>query len=141
MNNSTPEFMFPKRTKTMCRKKPWIHSKKERVKMNYSVTEHLTSFYWCLCNIAGEVSSNLWIRVHNSNDTDVWSDPWLFNIPIAFKPTFINVDLLPWTLTIVDFMNFDKINLHACKIPFGDGLWFDLDVMAKWTLDSNGINS
>lgn len=48
---------------------------------------------------------HLWINSFNSNCISVLNDPWCFDIPINFKPTFINMDLIDVDIHISRLIN------------------------------------
>lgn len=39
----------------------------------------------------------------NPNLSDIWSDPWIHDIPLAKKPTFFNINESMENLSILDF--------------------------------------
>lgn len=52
----------------------------------------------------------IWLNVINPNCTSVLNNPWCFEIPINFKPTFINVDLLDSNIHLADSTDDSNLN-------------------------------
>ena len=52
-------------------------------------------------------------------------DPWLFDIPLAFKPTFINIDLDFENFKIVDFLIDNRVNCEELSNCFSGQLDWD----------------
>ncbi|XP_039133286.1 uncharacterized protein LOC120270351 [Dioscorea cayenensis subsp. rotundata] len=59
-------------------------------------TDHIPAncswFFKGLCRTASTLKQNLWIKSFNPTQTSFLFDPWLFEIPLAFKPTYLNVN-------------------------------------------------
>lgn len=49
----------------------------------------------------------------NPNFTSVVEDPWIFEMPINFKPTFVNMSLIEDILNLNDFIQVVSIFLKA----------------------------
>lgn len=78
--------------------------------------------FWGLCNTASVLKPNLWLRSINTNYTSFLCGPWLFDIPLSFKPTFLNVQVDFEFLTIFELAPNGSWDNHKLKILFGDNL-------------------
>ena len=52
-----------------------------------------SSFYKAICMVAEIVRSNLALNTCCQTKIDLWWDPWCFDILLARKPTFVNMEL------------------------------------------------
>lgn len=55
--------------------------------------KNVSNFFRALCLAAAKIKSNCWIKECNICKMDFLFDPWLFEIPLAFKPNFINMSM------------------------------------------------
>ncbi|XP_039145745.1 uncharacterized protein LOC120282984 [Dioscorea cayenensis subsp. rotundata] len=100
-------------------------------------------FFRGLCHNANIIKPHLWLYHFNPAHIDLMLDPWYFEIPLAFKPTFLNMDfdlhLLSlsdlllndvWNYTVLHnifgaFLNLDYLNINKCSINFAKHwVWF-----------------
>ncbi|XP_039136204.1 uncharacterized protein LOC120273607 [Dioscorea cayenensis subsp. rotundata] len=75
-----------------------------------------------ICRTASNLKHNLWIKSFNPAQTSILFDPWLFEIPIAFKPTYLNVNTDLSDTCLSDFFVNDLWNVDKLYITFGDFL-------------------
>lgn len=74
-------------------------------------------FYRSLFNTANQIKPFCRISSVNPNCTSFSWDPWCFDLPIALKPTFINVNVNLDHLSISDFIIGDRWDVaHLCFI-------------------------
>lgn len=62
------------------------------------------------------------INSFNPNATSLLYESWLFEIPLAFKPTYLNMELDLHYLHLFDFIIGIHWNLHLIIIDFGNHL-------------------
>lgn len=75
-----------------------------------------------ICLFATVLKPNLWIKTVNPLQTSFMLDPWLFDVPLAFKPTFLNVNVDFLDIRLIDIVTDGQWNsLYLCDI-FGDYL-------------------
>lgn len=53
---------------------------------------HSSWFYKSISNSASILKNNFQIISCNPSFVNFWKDPCLFDIPISFKPTYLNID-------------------------------------------------
>lgn len=61
-----------------------------------------SSFYKALCSAAAKVKPNCWINECNPASLNFLNDPWLFEIPLGFKLTFLNMDIFVENFSVED---------------------------------------
>ncbi|KAH7689115.1 hypothetical protein IHE45_03G075400 [Dioscorea alata] len=61
----------------------------------------------------------LWINCVNPVITSFLSHPWMFDIPIAFKPVFLNMNFNVEEITIDDLLVNSSWNMNALNQLFG----------------------
>lgn len=61
------------------------------------------------------IKSNLWINSVNQESISTLNDPCVFDIPISFKPTFVNMDRLILNPQAANFMENGNQNFNALK--------------------------
>lgn len=69
---------------------------------------------------------NLWINCANPSTTFVLYHPRMFDVPIAYKPVYLNMNMDFENIQIFDFMANSTWNIHAHEMLFGIG-WDSLD--------------
>ncbi|XP_039127505.1 uncharacterized protein LOC120263608 [Dioscorea cayenensis subsp. rotundata] len=78
-----------------------------------------SAFFKGLNITAYVLKTYLWIKTLNLVLTSFWHHPWMFDIPITFKPVFINMDLNLDNLKIDDLLTNSSLNLNALNTMFG----------------------
>ncbi|XP_039134322.1 uncharacterized protein LOC120271710 [Dioscorea cayenensis subsp. rotundata] len=64
---------------------------------------------------------NFHLATCNPNLVNVWEDPWILDLPLKYKPTFINMNVTD-TLAVTSFISEGTYNLNACSELFGGNL-------------------
>lgn len=72
-----------------------------------------------ICRIADDIKANLWTQSINPSMTSFLYDPWCFAIPIAYKPTYLNMHLEFEHLQVADFTHNNNWNTHLFLDVFG----------------------
>ena len=76
-------------------------------------------FFKGLCKIAYAIKPCMWLNSTNPNKVSVFHDLWCFETPLAFKPTFLAMDLDVSWFHIADFMMENSLNTQAFNNLFG----------------------
>lgn len=79
-----------------------------------------------------------WIKECNPSNTDFIRDPWLFDVPIAFKLTFVNIHIHLDEVDVIDCVGQPTVNHDVCIILFGENV--DWSRLCNWSLNREGIN-
>ncbi|XP_039145574.1 uncharacterized protein LOC120282794 [Dioscorea cayenensis subsp. rotundata] len=58
-----------------------------------SISGNCSLIFRGICRTTKILNQNLWIKNFNPTQTSFLLNPWLFEIPLAFKPTFLIVDI------------------------------------------------
>lgn len=87
-----------------------------------------------ICNSTNFIKLNLKILSTNPDVLDLMNDPCIMDLPIAYKPTFSNMDLDFEDIHFKDDLEDNAFQFNSLKILFGE----NLDV--KW-IESIKINS
>lgn len=99
---------------------------------NYSV------IFRGLYTTANVLKPNCWINNLNPGITSMSNDPWCFDIPLAFKPTFINIDFDMASMTVGDLIYYNCWDLHKLIDLFG---YHSNDIINRLgTIDPYGAN-
>lgn len=99
-----------------------------------------SNLFKTICKISNVLKPNLCIPLCNPAHTNFWDDPWLLDLPLHYKPTFLNMDLL-------DNLSFNLIapegilDLAMCLDAFGNNFdknntnhtAFDFSANNNWT--------
>ncbi|XP_039136968.1 uncharacterized protein LOC120274488 [Dioscorea cayenensis subsp. rotundata] len=75
-----------------------------------------------ICKTASILKPNLWINTFNPIQTSFQFDPWLFDVPIAFKPTFLNVSADFSNPTMSELVVNGHWNFSLLESLFGENL-------------------
>ena len=70
-------------------------------------------FYKGICKIANKIRMNLWLNECDPETISFLMDPWGFEIPLALKPTFLNMNLPIEELNVSNFLQDGKLNYDA----------------------------
>lgn len=71
-----------------------------------SIAANCSWFFRGLWHNANIIKSHLWLHHFHPAHTDLMKDPWNFEITLAFKPTYINMDINLNLLNLFDlFVN------------------------------------
>lgn len=65
-------------------------------------------FFLSLCAVMVKIRPHLWIKIYNRSGISFLNDPWCFNLPMAPKPTFMNMDVEFKHLNITEFVVTDS---------------------------------
>lgn len=76
----------------------------------FRISPKCSWFFRSLCKTLDSIKSHLRIKVVNRNFTSVLEDPWIFEMPINFKPTFVNMSFIGDNLHLNDFIQPDNWN-------------------------------
>ncbi|XP_039130894.1 uncharacterized protein LOC120267295 [Dioscorea cayenensis subsp. rotundata] len=95
-------------------------------------------FFRYLTRIAGRLKPNCRINSVNPARTSFLWDPWCFDIPIALKPTFINMDVDVDLLTVSDVILGDRWNETHLHHVFGH--YFDAQALSSSSINPNTCN-
>lgn len=101
---------------------------------------NISNLFKTICKISNVLKPNLCIPICNPAHTNFWDDPWLLDLPLHYKPTFLNMDLL-------DNLSFNLIapegilDLAMCLDAFGNNFdknntnhtAFDFSANNNWT--------
>ncbi|XP_039129019.1 uncharacterized protein LOC120265197 [Dioscorea cayenensis subsp. rotundata] len=90
-----------------------------------SIPSNCSWFFRCLCHNANLIKPLLWLYHINPNLTDIMFHPWYFEITLAFKPTYLNMNVNLDLLRISDLLIDNAWNLNLLHDMFGDFLNFD----------------
>lgn len=82
---------------------------------------NVSSFFKGMCTIANIIKHNLWINCVNPNCTSVLYHPYMFDVPIAMKPVYINMTINFENLQIVDLLNHLSWNVQSLNWLIGYG--------------------
>lgn len=93
---------------------------------------------WFFCRIMEIIKPNLWINVVNPFQISILQDPWLFEIPLNYKPTFINMDIEWDNVFFSDFYNDSGWNCSMLNLAFGKNL--DSPAIGMGKIDPNGLH-
>lgn len=99
---------------------------------SHSIPTNCSWFFQGLCKTANIIKPFLWINSYNPNSILVLHDPWLFEILIALKPTFINVDLDLDSYSMQDFHSGNGWNYDVFMNVFGASLDSPVLVKERW---------
>lgn len=94
--------------------------------------------YISLCRTAEILRPHFSINCCNPNSIDFWNDPWCFRIPLAFKPTFINMHYWLKSLSTDNFVSGNALDVQETQLVLGMRL--DWCRLSKWVLYYNSQN-
>lgn len=89
---------------------------------NMSHCSRASWFYKSICKTTEIIKPNLLISTCNPNSLNLWDDPCLMDLPIRWKPTYINMDLNWDNITFDDFVYSDQLDYNALVHAFGNNL-------------------
>lgn len=92
-----------------------------------------------LCKNLDSIKSNLKINIVNPNLTSIFGNPWIFEIPVNFKPTFIDMNLLNTNLHLNDFIRDGRWNFNGIQQSLNE--LFNPANMNLGHIDFNSTNS
>lgn len=76
-------------------------------------------FYRGMCRNAKHIRPFLWLKTINPSITSFLNDPWYFEIPIAFKPTYFNMEIDFDSIQISNLLVDTHWNIHRLQTIFG----------------------
>ncbi|XP_039128871.1 uncharacterized protein LOC120265002 [Dioscorea cayenensis subsp. rotundata] len=74
------------------------------------------------CSTAFALKHHCWIKCVNPTCTSILYDPWCFDVPLAFKHTFINMDGVSNSVNLMDFISHNDWNHTKLQLLFGDSI-------------------
>lgn len=80
-----------------------------------------SAFFKALSYTASIVKPHIWINCVNPFTTSVMFHPWMFVVPIAFKPMPLNMDVNFDLCHISEFIINSSCNKQALDLCFGTG--------------------
>lgn len=87
-----------------------------------------STFFRGFCVTANILKPCYWINSLNPGTISLLHDPWCFDIPLAYKPTFINIDLDLNALNISDFIN-NNWDYQKLRYLFGNINFDIIDIL------------
>lgn len=81
--------------------------------------QNCSVFFRVLCKSVDILKPHIWINCINPSITSVLHHPWLFEIPIIFKPVFFNMDMDFENLHLDDFIDNSGWNMHTLNLVLG----------------------
>lgn len=96
-------------------------------------------FYKSICNTTNFIRFNINLLSCNPLKVDIWFDPYFFYLPLAKKPTFINMLLEKLEeLSFIEIINSNGFYKVTLKNMFGNSL--DWNQIEKVNLNEEGNN-
>lgn len=80
------------------------------------------NFFLCICKTAHLLKPNMWMNTIDLVSTSFMFDPWYFEIPLDFKPTYLNMELDLFSINLTELIVDVHQNLHELHNIFGDHL-------------------
>lgn len=96
-----------------------------------------STFFKRLSKTADLLKPYLWINYLNPSVTFVLHHPWMFEIPIAYKPVYLNMDINFEVSQISNFLDNATWNIYALNMFFWNQLGLSYD--QSWEDYSRGI--
>lgn len=93
---------------------------------NPSAMKNVSDFYRGFWATASQIKSNCQIKECNPSSTDFLIYHWFFDIFIAYKPTFINMNFQLNEITVEDCVHQFSINYDMCALLFGHNVDWSL---------------
>ncbi|XP_039142228.1 uncharacterized protein LOC120279366 [Dioscorea cayenensis subsp. rotundata] len=97
-----------------------------------------SAFFRGLCGNANVLKPFLWINCLNPTITSFLHHPWIFDIPIAFKPVFFNMDLPVEDLRISDCLINCNWNVTALNLMFGSN--WNSPILSHGKISVDGVS-
>ncbi|XP_039135720.1 uncharacterized protein LOC120273142 [Dioscorea cayenensis subsp. rotundata] len=80
-----------------------------------------SSLHKAISKTMSVIKQNFHLATCNPNLVNVWEDPWLLDLPLNYKPTFINMNVID-DLAVNSFISENTFNSNACSELFGGSL-------------------
>lgn len=103
---------------------------------NIVSTRHSSWFFKSISRIALSLKTNFKILFANPLELDMWRDICFLDLPIIYKPTFLNMSIDFENLSFSDFLINDKFNNDFICNNFGPNLDWDWINSIKISFDS-----
>ncbi|XP_039120733.1 uncharacterized protein LOC120257304 [Dioscorea cayenensis subsp. rotundata] len=87
-----------------------------------SIISNCSCFYRGLCRTARIIKPHCRILSVNPLKTTFMFDPWYFETPLVYKPTYLSMEENFETLNLTDFLVDSHWNLHSLNLMFGSHL-------------------
>lgn len=71
-----------------------------------------------MCKIADDIKAYLWMQSINPHTVSFLHDPCCFEMPIAFKPTFLNMQLDFESFSVTDFIQDNAWDINKFSTIF-----------------------
>lgn len=95
-------------------------------------------FFRGLCHIDKAINPSIWLNYVNPSNISFLFDPWYFEIPLAFKLTYLNMDLDLNSMQISDLVYDVHRVIHAFQQVFGEHL--NNEMLAHGKIDMERTN-
>lgn len=95
-------------------------------------------FFCGLCRTASIIKPFMCLSSFNLSTSSILLDPWYFEIPIAFKPTYPNMDLDLNSFSFSNLFVSTHWNLQALNHIFGEHL--NMSALNHSIIDTQGSN-
>ncbi|XP_039113810.1 uncharacterized protein LOC120249385 [Dioscorea cayenensis subsp. rotundata] len=82
---------------------------------------NVSAFHKDIIKTVNCIKPNLHLQICNPSLTNVWDDPWILDLPLSRKPTFINMDIID-NISINSFILNASFNISNCSELFGNNL-------------------
>ncbi|XP_039138794.1 uncharacterized protein LOC120276131 [Dioscorea cayenensis subsp. rotundata] len=105
-----------------------------------SIPANCSWFFRGLWYNANIIKPHLWMHHFDVNRTDFMLDPWYFDIPLAFKPTYINMNYDQDSLSMTNLFLDNAWNFNFLLEVFGDNLNFEYLINDKAINCYNNVN-
>ncbi|XP_039144737.1 uncharacterized protein LOC120282045 [Dioscorea cayenensis subsp. rotundata] len=100
--------------------------------------QNCSAFFRGLCGNANVLKPFLWINCLNPTVTSFLHHPWIFDIPIAFKQVFFNMDMPVEDLRISDCLNNCNWNVTALNLMFGSN--WNSPILSHGKISVDGVS-
>lgn len=84
-----------------------------------SIPANYSWFFRGMWYIANVIKPHIWLNHVNSAQTNFMFNPWYFEVSLAFKPTYLNMNMNLNKLQIPDIMVGSSWNIHLMPDIFG----------------------
>lgn len=100
---------------------------------NDTIPVNCSWFFRGMWHTANLIKPQLWLYNFNPDLTDLLTHPWYFELPLAFKPTYLNMDINLDLMSLSDFFLDNNWNVNLLHDVFGEFLNFDYLITDKFS--------